>query len=267
MRTTLLLAALVGSGTALTLTARDGTSATLFTGCLKEGYVAMTFDDGPWKYHKNVSDTCTAAGANVTFFVNGLNYDCIYNDPYPGWLADDMERGHQIASHTWSHKDMTTLSQAELDDEIDKPNSAFLALPYPTRSYDVESAVAFQKILGVKPAFLRPPYGNCNDTVLAALGQRGMNAATWDFDSGDSTGSSAADSKKAYDQRLASNPTGNILALNHETMPTTVTDVLPYAISALQAKKYKLVTLATCLGSEPYLPASAPETSDFSWHC
>ncbi|KAJ6479488.1 carbohydrate esterase family 4 protein [Mycena vitilis] len=249
MRTTLFLAALVGSGTALTLTARDGTSATLFTGCAKAGHAALTFDDGPWQYHKNVSDICTAAGANVTFFINGLNYDCIYNDPYPGWLANDIERGHQIASHTWSHKDLTMLSQADLDAEIDKPN------------------IAFQKILGVKPAFLRPPYGNCNDTVLAALGQRGMNAATWDFDSGDSTGSSAADSKKAYDQRLASNPTGNILALNHETMASTVTDVLPYAISALQAKKYKLVTLATCLGLAPYLPASAAETSDFSWHC
>ena len=41
---------------------------------------------------------------------------------------------------------------------------------------------------------------------------------------------------------------------------TTAKDVLPYAIKVLQDKGYKLVTLAECLGVEPYHSVSAPQS-------
>jgi hypothetical protein len=40
--------------------------------------------------------------------------------------------------------------------------------------------------------------------------------------------------------------------------------VLPRAIGILQAKGYKLVTVAECLGVEPYQSVSAPQTVNLS---
>jgi peptidoglycan/xylan/chitin deacetylase (PgdA/CDA1 family) len=102
-----------------------------------------------------------------------------------------------VASHTWDHKDLTTLTFDEIHNEF----------------YLVEQA--FQRLLGVTPAFLRPPDGNYNDLVRQVAYQRGQKIVTWDFDSGDSTGSTAAQSNKAYDALIKQHPS-TILALNHE---------------------------------------------------
>ncbi|KAJ6557604.1 carbohydrate esterase family 4 protein [Mycena capillaripes] len=248
MRTVILLAAFAALGSAFKILARDGTSAAVITSCKKQGDCALTFDDGPYKYHKNVSDTVTAAGGKCTFFLNGNNYACIYKAPYPDYINYSYSAGHQLASHTWSHQDMTDLSQAQLDSEIDQMDTAF------------------QKILGVTPTCLRPPYGNYNQTVLEAIGRRNKTAVIWDVDSGDSTGSTVAQSKKAYDDGIA-NSDGTMLALNHEVYPNTVTEVLPYAIQRLQDWGFTLVTVAECLGIEPYSSVGEPAKPDFTWHC
>jgi hypothetical protein len=39
-------------------------------------------------------------------------------------------------------------------------------------------------------------------------------------------------------------------------------EVLPYAIEVLQAAGYKLVTVAECLGENPYLRVDAPSARD-----
>jgi len=43
-------------------------------------------------------------------------------------------------------------------------------------------AEAFQRIVGVTPAFMRPPYGSYNQRVLDVSGARGQSVATWDFE-------------------------------------------------------------------------------------
>jgi peptidoglycan/xylan/chitin deacetylase (PgdA/CDA1 family) len=103
-----------------------------------------------------------------------------------------------VASHTWAHKDLTTLSADDINSEMGR----------------VEEAL--ERIIGVKPAFTRPPYGNYNDLVRQVAHSRGQTLVTWDFDSGDSTGSIPEQSKEAYDT-LANQHPSTILALNHET--------------------------------------------------
>ena len=71
------------------------------------------------------------------------------------------------------------------------------------------------RILGVKPAFLRPPYGNYNDLVREVAFIRGQKLVIWDFDSGDSVGATPAQSDQAY-TNLANRHPSTILALNHE---------------------------------------------------
>lgn len=106
-------------------------------------------------------------------------------------------KGHMVASHTWDHPDLTTLTFDQIHDEM----------------WRVEQAL--ERILGVTPAFMRPPYGNYNDLVRQVAAQRGQKLVVWDFDSGDSVGESATQSNKDYDALAKKHPS-TILALNHE---------------------------------------------------
>lgn len=54
-------------------------------------------------------------------------------------------------------------------------------------------------------------------------------AILWSFDSGDSVGDSAAESKALYAKAARSYPKAQI-GLNHETYGSTVREVIPYAL-------------------------------------
>ncbi|KAF8756197.1 Carbohydrate esterase family 4 protein [Rhizoctonia solani] len=240
-------------------------AAQVITSCTVPNTVALTFDDGPYSYIYDISKALVAAGAKGTFFFNGNNYGCIYsaeNQKYAFWIFSApfdthtflrrvkyaYEKGHQIGSHTWAHKDLSTLTWDQVHDEM----------------WRVEQAL--QRIVGVTPAFMRPPYGNYNDNVRNAAGVRGQKIAIWDFDSGDSVGATPAQSKADYDGIISQHPS-TILALNHETYERTAHEVIPYVIPKLQAAGYRLVTLAECLGQQPYQSVGSPQTPDASWTC
>jgi peptidoglycan/xylan/chitin deacetylase (PgdA/CDA1 family) len=126
-----------------------------------------------------------------------LKDGCIYTPANIERVKFIYGQGHMVASHTWFHKDLTKLSEADLNSEMGRTEEAI------------------ERILGVKTAFTRPPYGKYNDLVRQVAATRGQNLVNWDFDSGDSTGASAAASNAAYD-KLAKNHPANVLALNHE---------------------------------------------------
>ncbi|KAK0223523.1 carbohydrate esterase family 4 protein [Armillaria fumosa] len=222
--------------------------AQVISSCTQPNTVALTFDDGPWEYAQVVSDALTSKGVKGTFFYNGNNYECIYDQAEIDRVKYVFNAGHQVASHTWSHPDLTTLTWDQIHDEM----------------WRVEQAL--QRIVGVVPAFMRPPYGNYNDLVLQASYIRGQKVVLWDFDSGDSVGASVQDSESTYDSTISQHPS-TLLALNHETYETTAYDVLPYAIEKLQAAGYNLVTLAECLGESPYQSVGSPGVNDGSWSC
>ncbi|KAK3842202.1 MAG: carbohydrate esterase family 4 protein, partial [Linnemannia gamsii] len=216
--------------------------------CTKPNTVALTFDDGSYIYMNDIVKALNNATAKGTFFVNGDNYDCIYSSGSIARIKNAYDKGHQIASHTWSHPDLTTLTKVQINNEMSL----------------VEQAI--KRITGASPAFMRPPYGAYNNLVLEVAGALENKVVYWDFDSGDSTGSSVAQSKALYDKVIASRPS-NILTLNHETKSTTAYDLLPHAIMKLKAAGYQLVTVAECLGLAPYKNVSSPATPDSSWHC
>ncbi|KIM34055.1 carbohydrate esterase family 4 protein [Serendipita vermifera MAFF 305830] len=215
-------------------------------GCTVSKTAALTFDDGPNQYETIIGNTLVQKGVKGTFFVCGNLYHCIYD--YKTQLKAVFDQGHQIASHTWSHKDLTTLSDADITNEMAKVDTAIEA------------------ITGARPAFMRPPNGNVNAKVSAIAKARGQDVVLWSFDSQDWNGLSAAQSKARYDSAIASNP-NTLLALNHETYSGTANDVLPYAIDLLKSKGYKLVTVAECLGAQPYQTTHAPAANISSYRC
>ncbi|KAF4594305.1 Carbohydrate esterase 4 protein [Pleurotus pulmonarius] len=222
--------------------------AQVYSKCTVPNTVALTFDDGPYVWLYDISKALIAAGGKGTFFFNGNNYGCIYDDANIKRVKYAYDKGHQVASHTWGHENLATLTWDQIHDEM----------------WRVE--LALQRICGVQPAFMRPPFGSYNDLVREASAVRGQHIAIWDFDSGDSLGVSAQESKDRYDTIVSEHPS-TILALNHETIVTTSQDVIPHAIQKLKAAGYNLVTLAECLGQEPYQWVGAPQVKDASWTC
>jgi peptidoglycan/xylan/chitin deacetylase (PgdA/CDA1 family) len=81
-----------------TLERRAQQYGVVITSCTTPNVVAVTFDDGPYIYTESVLDKLKAAGQRATFFVNGQNYDSIYN--YGPTLKRMIAEGHQIGSHT-----------------------------------------------------------------------------------------------------------------------------------------------------------------------
>ncbi|KAJ7672296.1 carbohydrate esterase family 4 protein [Mycena polygramma] len=221
------------------------TFATVYDRCVTNNTVALTFDDGPYIYENKISDFLTQSGAKGTFFVNGDNYDCIYDEDVVDLLRYTFEAGHQICSHTWSHPDLATLSATKIATQITRQDTALL------------------KVLGISTNYLRPPYGSYNKRVRQVASSYNKSLVVWDFDSGDSVNKTWQESEALYDDAIAKQP-ANLLPLNHETEENTALILVPWLIEKLQGAGYKLVTLAECLGEEPYV--SKGPYGD-SWKC
>ena len=83
---------------------------------LRDHEIVLTFDDGPWPGHtpavlKALAEQCTKA----VFFPIGK---------HAGWHPEILKQvaaaGHTIGTHTWSHKDLSKLSEQDGKDEIEK---------------------------------------------------------------------------------------------------------------------------------------------------
>ncbi|PPQ67968.1 hypothetical protein CVT24_003161, partial [Panaeolus cyanescens] len=219
--------------------------AQVIRNCVVHNTVALTFDDGPYLYTKEAVDKLDAAGAKGTFFVNGYNWGCIYDEANAASLKYAYEHGHQIASHTWAHADLSTLSKDQINTEMKRTEDAI------------------RKITGASVAYTRPPYGNYNDNVLEVAASRKQDIVYWDFDSGDSVGASAEKQRSNYDEVVRNHP-NTLLSLQHDVHETSIRQTLPYAIEQLQGAGYKLVTLSECLGTSPYLNVAEPSPRDVS---
>ncbi|CAE6469915.1 unnamed protein product [Rhizoctonia solani] len=209
-------------------------SAGVITSCTRPNTAAITFDDGPYTWTRAIVNKLNDAGAKGTFFVNGNNFNCIYSGDNPSNLKYAYDQGHQVASHTWSHPHLRTLSASQIEDELNRINAAIV------------------EITGAFPAFIRPPYGEYNQDVQNVAASLGQTIVTWDLDSGDADGVEVAQSLERYTERISQRP-NSVLTLNHETHSTTANELLDKIILLFQGAGYSLVTVAECVGMDPYL--------------
>ena len=220
-------------------------SPRVVTQCTVPNSVAITFDDGPTAYTQGISEAFTRAGGKVTFFVNGLNFGCIYDRAEV--LQAAYNAGHQIASHSWAHSDFSTLPASAIVEDVSKLNAAL------------------KKIIGATSTYFRPPYGSYTPDTLTALGTAGISTvALWDIDSGDSMGVATSGQQERYN--AASSDASHII-LQHDTSETTAT-MASFIIEWAKSRNLQMLTVAECLGdAAPYTDISTPETRNPSWVC
>ncbi len=98
--------------------------------------VAITFDDGPDPANTpRILDVLKREQAPATFFLIGLEVQ-----KFP-WIAQRIyEEGHAIGNHTFTHPDISEVSQRYIDVELNVTERLFASK------------------LGVKPLYFRPPY-------------------------------------------------------------------------------------------------------------
>ncbi|KDN52855.1 carbohydrate esterase family 4 protein [Tilletiaria anomala UBC 951] len=225
------------------------------TNCTAPSCFSATFDDGPWIYTDIVARHFASAGLQTTFFVNGNNYDCIYNEPRVQTIRNVLALGHQIGSHTWSHASLVGLTFAEIDEQV------FL----------LEEAL--RKIAGIVPAFIRPPYGAVNETIIDYLNKRhSLIVLLWTEDTLDSLGTSPEQSIAILNDTIRRRE--QAVVLQHDTLATTANVVVPQELQLLRANGYvdggtgrTVRTVAQNFGVQPYKVRTTPSNRDSTWTC
>ena len=77
-------------------------------------YSALTFDDGPHpRQTRAIMDVLDKYGIHATFFVIGINVKT-----YRGIVREELERGHEIGNHTYTHPNASKLDKNAIAREI-----------------------------------------------------------------------------------------------------------------------------------------------------
>ncbi|RIB04564.1 CBM Family 18/Carbohydrate Esterase Family 4 protein [Gigaspora rosea] len=224
--------------------------------CESSKTMALTFDDGPRPWTKDLLDKLDKKKVKATFFFNGHNAEgyCIYD--YAEIVQRAFSSGHLIAHHTWSHQDLTQVSSDELKYQLDFLNTAF------------------KKILGVTPRYFRLPFGAGpdNSTIKSAVLANGMDKLImWDVDPQDAIdGVTEPQSEKTFNKEISDKKSH--IVVNHDLIETTVKKLAPYEISKATKYGYKFDTVAGCIGdSDPSdwynIDTGKFGTRDETWTC
>ncbi|TKY87192.1 hypothetical protein EX895_003869 [Sporisorium graminicola] len=219
------------------------------TRCTTKSCLSLTFDDGPYLHENKIVNTLdNAGGQKATFFVNGNNYRCIYEQAQVDSLRYTYEHKHQICSHTWSHPNISTLSNRQLDKQVQL----------------VEDAL--WKIIGAVPACLRAPYGEIRQDQIKYLNDRwGLVVVGWNRDTGDADGAGVQAGLNLYNNLKA--PT-HAIVLNHETVKATADTVIPQAVNIVRKNGYSgSQTVASTLQFNPYKVVGSYQKRDSTWTC
>jgi peptidoglycan/xylan/chitin deacetylase (PgdA/CDA1 family) len=195
-----LVSGLPGAGSDLALTVDDGTSTEVVA-----AFAAFAAD----------------SGVRLTFFPNGCYRSWTDNAAVLRPLVD----AGQVAfgNHTWSHPDLTTLSDSQVAEEITR-NQQFLRSTFGIRD----------------TPFLRPPYGARNeriDRIAADLGH--PTIAMWNGTLDDSRLLTAAELLAAARQWF----TARTIVVGHANHPT-VTTLYGDLLALLSERGLRTVTLA-----------------------
>jgi peptidoglycan-N-acetylglucosamine deacetylase len=181
---------------------------------IPEGYVALSFDDGPSKYTKEIIDILSEHQVHATFFFVGKNAL-----KYPDEVKYAILREMSVQNHSWSHRNMKKLPLHEQMEDIFKTNELLTSLTD-------EPVTLF-----------RPPYGSKTQRLAEELVQEQMRIMMWNRDPKDWK---AKNSKEIIQYVLKTKPSGGVY-LFHENKRTV--DALPRIIEYLKEADVEFIVL------------------------
>ncbi|MFI5998380.1 polysaccharide deacetylase family protein [Streptomyces sp. NPDC051362] len=184
--------------------------------CRQVKCVALTFDAGPSENSPRLLDILKAKKVHATFFLLGKNHIA----EHPDLVRRMAEEGHELASHTWDHKILTKISDAEIRDEFKRTDDAV------------------ERLTGKRPTLMRPPQGRTNDHVSKLAKEEGLAQILWDVTTKDYTLPPSA----TITERAVKQTRRDSIVLLHDIYKNTVPAV-PDIIDQLKAKGFVFVTV------------------------
>src|SRR3954451_23698429 len=188
----------------------------------RNGYVGLTFDDGPSATLPQLLHALQANRLRATMFNQGNNALA-----RPDSVRDELRAGMWVGNHTFTHPHLPQIAAAQAFEEI-ASTQWILA--------DVTHRV---------PTLFRPPYGETNDQVRALEQRLGLLEVLWTVDSRDWAGASSDEIVAA----AATLEAGGII-LMHDWPQNTI-EATP-GIARVLAEKH------LCAGSIAYTPRAIP---------
>ncbi|RGY98955.1 peptidoglycan N-acetylglucosamine deacetylase [Clostridium sp. AM58-1XD] len=120
-------------------------------------FIALTFDDGPHPvYTPLLLDGLAERGVKASFFLIEKNIEG--NEEIVRRMATE---GHLIGNHTATHIMLTSKTEEEACNEIEKTNQKIL------------------EVTGSYPAYIRPPFGSWSEELECIIP---MNVVLWNID-------------------------------------------------------------------------------------
>ncbi|REK69452.1 polysaccharide deacetylase family protein [Paenibacillus paeoniae] len=177
---------------------------------LPKGYVALTFDDGPSIYTKDIVDQLTKHEVLATFLFVGRNAS---KDAEA--VAYAREQGMAVGNHSWDHSNLAPLKNDKMANNIIAANEKL------------------ELFIGQPISLFRPPYGSLNDRLSDTVEDLGMKMLMWNRDPEDWRTNEASDIMQYFKQTEAS---GGIYVL-HEKKATL--EALPDIIQFLKKQELK----------------------------
>ncbi|OIV36495.1 deacetylase [Mangrovactinospora gilvigrisea] len=197
--------------------------------CRRLKCVALTFDAGPSANTPKLLQVLRAKHTHATFFMLGKNHVMKHPETVRAMAAG----GHELANHTWSHKILTKIPEAEARREIER------------------TEIAVQRITGTRPTLMRPPQGRTNQKVIDLCKKLGVSQVLWSVTAKDyATTDSALIRKRVLEQVK---PNGIILL--HDLYKGTVPAV-PGILDDLHRRGYTVVTVGQLLAPAKPLPGT-----------
>jgi len=186
----------------------------------KQKEIALTFDAGASAEPvDSILKTLAKHDLHVTFFLTGK-----WCEQNPDLVKRINDAGHEIGNHTYSHRDLRKLDDANISEELEK------------------MAVLVRKLTGSNPAALaRPPYGGRNARVLADMHKDGYVPIYWSLDSLDAF-KVGITSDEIYKRIVDKAKGGDIVLMHCGSRPTA--DALEDMIVSLSDKGYSVVTVS-----------------------
>jgi peptidoglycan-N-acetylglucosamine deacetylase len=190
----------------------------------------MTFDDGPSAANTpRLLDMLKQRNIKATFFLIGQNIAA---------NADIVRRilaeGHEIGNHTWTHPQLSKLSDDRVTTEITKTQEAI------------------KEASGFTPTLLRPPYGAITPRQREWIeNQFALSVILWSVDPLDWK----RPGPSVVTQRILSQARPGAIILSHDIHKQTI-DAMPATLDGLIAKGYKFATVSQLIAMNKPKPAT-----------
>ncbi|OLS41006.1 polysaccharide deacetylase family protein [Bacillus sp. MRMR6] len=189
--------------------------------------VALTFDDGPdTLVTAAIIDILEEYEVTGNFFFVGENAE-----KYPEVVKKAYDKGNLVLSHSYHHIDLAKLEIQEVQKEIEMAEEAI------------------EKIIGQKPAMIRPPFGETNNDVATVAMKNDYQIVLWSIDTLDWSQREAGNIVRNVTENVRN---GDIILMHSAAQHSETERALPLMIEELQKRGYQIVGLDTLLNIDAY---------------